>query len=352
VPLPLPEIPSRIVAAPMAGGPSTPALVAAVGDAGGLGFLAAGYKTPAQVADEIAEVRRLSARPFGVNIFSPVPPTADPEGLSAYAALMRTHARACGTEVGDAMHSDDEFDAKCEVALHQRPDVVSFTFGLPSAAVLQRFRAERIPVAVTVCSEAEAREAQAAGADALVVQGWEAGGHRGGLREDDPASLGLLPLLRLARGAVDLPLIAAGGLGDGAAVAAVLAAGAHAAMLGTAFLRTPEAGTSPLHRDALTWDRPTVVTRAFTGRSARALANDFTERFTPHAVSAYPDVHFLTSPLRARARAHGDAENLHLWAGQAHRLARDAPAAQVVRDLTAEAATAAEAVVGLASRRD
>jgi nitronate monooxygenase len=256
--------------------------------------------------------------------------------------------------VGTPVHSDDEFGAKCEVVLAQRPDVVSFTFALPGAAMLQRFRAERIPVVVTVCSEAEAREAQAAGADALVVQGWEAGGHRGGLH-DASEGLGLLPLLRLARSAVDLPLVAAGGIADGASVAAVLAAGAEAAMLGTAFLRTPEAGTSALHKEALTWDRATVVTRAFTGRSARALTNDFTERFTPHAVSAYPDVHFLTAPLRAHAKADGDAENLHLWAGQAHRLARDVPAAQVVRDLAVEAAdsaTAAEAAVGLTSRPD
>ncbi len=141
---------------------------------------------------------------------------------------------------------------------------------------------------------------------------------------------------------MDLPLVAAGGLGDGAAVAAVLAAGAHAAMLGTAFLRCPEAGTSALHAEALTWDRPTVVTRAFTGRSARALRNEFTTHYSAAAPAAYPEVHFLTAPLRARARAEGDAENLHLWAGQAHLLARAVPARQVVEDLAAEATAAAE----------
>jgi nitronate monooxygenase len=175
------------------------------------------------------------------------------------------------------------------------------------------------------------------GADALVVQGLEAGGHRGGFDEDDDVAL--LPLLRQIGQESRLPLVAAGGIGDGASVAAVLVAGAAAAMLGTAFMRSPEAGTSPPHRAALAGDAPTGLTRAFTGRRARGIVNAFM-RAHPDAPAAYPHIHHVTAPLRAAARAAGDADAINLWAGQAYRLAEELPAAELVQRLAADARAA------------
>jgi nitronate monooxygenase len=173
-----------------------------------------------------------------------------------------------------------------------------------------------------------------------VAQGVEAGGHRGSFDVDAPGDLGLLALLQLLTASVDVPLVATGGLMTGRAVAAVLAAGAAAAQLGTAFMLCPEAGTSTSHRAALAGDGATALTRAFTGRAARGLVNRFLRRHSADAPAAYPEVHHVTAPIRAAARERGDAEALNLWAGQAHALAREVPAAQLVRELATEARAA------------
>jgi nitronate monooxygenase len=348
--LPLPTVPTRIVAAPMAGGPSTVDLAAAVGDAGGLGFLAAGYRTAEQVAADVAAFRARSSAPFGVNVFAPLPERPEEAArVPAYAERFTGMAAALGVALGEPQHTDDAFAAKLDVLVEQAPDVVSFAFGLPTADAVDRLHTAGAAVWVTVTSPEDAVRAAAAGADALVCQGWEAGAHRGGLTDDEP-QLGLLPLLRLVRRETPLPLVAAGGLADGAGVAAALAAGAELAALGTAFLRTPEAGTAPVHAAALAGDRPTVVTRAFTGRSARALVNQAVRELGDDAPAAYPEVHLLTAPVRAAAKAAGDAEHLHLWAGQAHALAAEQPAGELVRRLAADAraalAAAAAALAG------
>ena len=196
---------------------------------------------------------------------------------------------------------------------------------------------------MTVTTPAEAVAAQQAGADALVVQGVEAGGHRGSFDDAAPGEIGLLALLQLVDAAVDLPLIATGGLATGRAVAAVLVAGAAAAQLGTAFMRTPEAATSAPHRRALAGDAPTALTRAFSGRTARGVVNRFLVEHGPGAPSAYPDVHHVTAPLRAAARERDDPDGINLWAGQAYPLAAEARAADIVRTLAAEAREALRA---------
>ena len=338
VPLPLPPVPARVVAAPMAGGPSTAALAAAVGEAGGLGFLAAGYRTADAVAEEVGRLRAATAAPFGVNVFSPVPAVpGEAARVPAYAALLGPRATARGVALGEPAHTDDEHAAKVAVLAGLRPAVVSFAFGVPPARSVDVLHAAGVPVWLTVTSPEDAAAAAAAGADALVVQGWEAGGHRGGSSDAEPAQLGLLPLLALVRRVTDLPLVAAGGIADGRGVAAVLAAGAALAQLGTAFLRCPEAGTAPVHAAALAEGRPTTVTRVFTGRRARALVNRATTELPADAPAAYPEVHALTAPLRAAARAAGDAEELHLWAGQAAGLAEPVRAGELVRRLAAGA---------------
>ncbi|GGK93912.1 oxidoreductase [Sphaerisporangium melleum] len=328
-----------IVQAPLAGGPSTPELAAAVSAAGGLGFLAAGYRTAESVRSDIAAVRALTDAPFGVNIFVPSPGPADQAAVQAYAGRLRGESERYGVPLGAPVADDDGWRGKLDVVTAERVPVVSFTFGTPPREVAGELRASGCLVLVTVTTPDEAVAAYESGADALVAQGVEAGGHRGGFTDDD-TDFGLLALLRLVLRATPLPVVAAGGIADGAGVAAVLAAGAVAAQLGTAFLRTPEAGTSPAHREALGSRRLTAVTRAFTGRRARGLVNRFLREHTAEAPSAYPQVHHLTAPLRAAARRAGDAEGVNLWAGQGHALAEEVPAGELVRRLATEAAEA------------
>jgi nitronate monooxygenase len=340
-----------IVQAPLAGGPSTPALAAAVAEAGGLGFLAAGYKRPEAVREEIEQLRTLTKQPFGVNILAPPAAPGDSAAVAAYAERVRSEAERYGASIGEPRHDDDWFEAKLELAADQRIEIVSFTFGCPDAAVFGRLHDAGGEVWVTVTSPYEGRLAVDAGADALVAQGHEAGGHRGYFVDSDAhEDLGVLALTRLIRTAVAVPVIAAGGIADGPSIAAVLCAGARAAQIGSALMLAPEAGTSEPHRAALRCGRRTALTRAFSGRKARGLVNRFMREHGDHAPIAYPDLHHLTTPIRAAARDAGDAEAVNLWAGQAHSLALDAPAAEIVRRLTADARdaiTAAASVIDL-----
>ena len=303
----------------MAGGPSTVELAAAVSDAGGLGFLAAGYRTPSAVGDEIAAMRD---RAFGVNLFVPGPAEVD-------TAAVRRYVDSLGPGAGEPRWDDDGWRDKLGTV--RGVPVVSFTFGCPSPGEIAALRTGGSEVWLTVTSVHEALAARDAGADALVVQGIEAGGHRASWVDRDGEGLGLLPLLRLVAAEVDLPLVATGGVADGAGLSAVIAAGAAAAQVGTAFMLAPEAGTHPAHRAAVQSDTPTALTRAFTGRLARGIVNRFMEEHSADAPIAYPHVHHATSPLRAAARERGDAGGFNLWAGQAHRLAVERPAAETVR---------------------
>ncbi|MFB9909248.1 NAD(P)H-dependent flavin oxidoreductase [Allokutzneria oryzae] len=336
----LEELRVPVIAAPMAGGVSTPELVAEVGAAGGFGFLAAGYVPAATVADQIARVRELGVESFGVNLFVPGPDSeAD---LRAYRDALTADATRHGVSLGAARWEDDDYPAKLDLVVRERVPVVSFTFGCPEPTAVRRLRDNGIQVVVTVTTPAEARIAVDAGADLLCVQGADAGAHRGLFVDDgSPAggpSYGLLTALRLVRAVVDVPLIATGGLTHGADVAAVLTAGAVAAQLGTAFLRCPEAGTPATHRAALAeGSRPTEFTRAFTGRPARGLVNRFLAEHSADAPSAYPQIHHLTKPLRAAASAAGDPEAMSLWAGQAYPLAQELPVARLLAQLDEQA---------------
>jgi nitronate monooxygenase len=326
-----------IVGAPMAGGPSTPALAADVSDAGGLGFIAGGYRTPAAVADDIHALRSDPARPFGVNLFAPSGQPADAGRIADYAVHLGAEAERYGVALGDPRHDDDHFAAKLRLIARERVPVASFTFGCPSPDTVATLQTGDTSVWVTVTSVTEAEMALAAGADALVAQGTEAGGHRGFFADDDgQEDLSLLVLLRLLS-RFGTPLIAAGGIMDGAAIAAVLCAGAAAAQLGTALMLTPEAGTSAPQREALATAGPTRLTRAFSGRTARGLVNRFMDAHDGQAPRAYPEIHHLTAPVRAAARESGDAGAINLWAGQGHELVRAQPAGELVRQLADEA---------------
>lgn len=339
----LDELAVPIVQAPMAGGASTPALVAAVGDAGGIGFLAAGYLTPEQLAADIATVHRTFSGPFGVNVFVGGPRPDVRPGLDAYEHEILLEATRRAITPGVARFDDDYFDGKIDVLGNDPVAVVSFTFGVPSTETVRRLRAAGSEIWLTVTSPDEALAAATVEPDAIIVQGVEAGGHRGVFVDDDDASdLTLLTALQLIAPSVDCPLVAAGGLATGAAIAAVLVAGARAAQLGTAYLRCPEAGTSEVHRAATATTTRTVLTRAFSGRLARGVDNRFHQIHGAAAPRAYPEVHHLTAPLRAHGRATGDADLVNLWAGQAHQLAAITPAGQLTRALAQQALEAVE----------
>ncbi len=319
----------QIVVAPMAGGPTTTDLVIAAARAGALGFLAAGYKTPAATAAEIAAVRAVTAEPFGVNLFVPGRPYPDAGALIRYLGSL-------GPALGVASWDDDGFNGKVAALLADPPAVTSLTFGCPAAGVIRALQDAGSAVVITVTSPDEALKAAAAGADALCVQGYEAGAHRGTFVNDDAPGRdrGLLSLIGEVAAATSLPQIAAGGIMSQRQVRAVLAAGAMAAQCGTAFLRSPESGAHPLHKAALADPRytATTVTRAFSGRPARGLVNEFVLEH-PDAPPAYPEINNATRPLRAAAAASGDTGRMSLWAGQGYRLAAELPAAEIIARL-------------------
>ena len=329
-----------LVLAPLSGGPSTPELAAAVCEAGALGFLASGYLSAEQTAEALGRLRALTARPLGVNVFVPGEGPAPPAGYASYVERVEAWGRQRGLEPGSPRYSDDDWEAKLELLMSDPVEVVSFAFGLPTREQIARLQGVGSEVWVTVTAPEEAREASAAGADVLVVQGAEAGGHRASFRDrPQPPVYGLLALLQILDAVVDTPLVAAGGLATGAAVAGALAAGARAAQLGTAFMLCPEAGTARAHREAIATDAPTALTRAFTGRLARGIRNAFMSELGDAPV-AYPEIHFVTAPIRRLARERGDADAINLWAGEAHALARPLPAAEVVARIGAEAGLA------------
>jgi nitronate monooxygenase len=318
-----------IVLAPLAGGPGTPELTAAVSNAGGLGFLAAGYLTPEAFAEQLRRARELTTAPLGVNVFVLQDVEVDEDAIGAYARELAPAAEAHGVELGRPHFDDDCLDDKLELISRAEVDIVSTTFGCLTADAVARLQESGTRVWATVTAPHEARAARDVGVDALVVQGEEAGGHNGAWRDDGTAT----PLHDLLAAIdVGLPLVATGGITDRAAVVATLEAGAEAVQLGTAFLLCPEAATSEAHRRALTGSGETAFTRAFTGRTARGIVNRFMTDH-PNAPSAYPQIHHLTAPLRAAARAAGDADGFNLWAGVSFARAQALPAAAVVDEL-------------------
>lgn len=326
-----------LIAAPMAGGPSTPALVMAAGRAGGIGILAAGYQAPQALAEQIAAVRSAGV-PFGVNVFAPNPVPIDAGAFRRYADAIRPEADRYGIDLGgaDPVEDDDRWEDKIDLLRTDPVPIASFTFGIPPRPVIAALRKAGTLLVQTVTSAEEARIAADAGADMLAVQASAAGAHSGTLTPQRvPLAIPIAELIAQVRSAVTLPLVAAGGLATSADVAAVLRAGAQAAMVGTALLRADESGTSAAHQAALAGPSrgQTIVTRAFTGRPARALRNEFTDRYSSCAPAGYPALHHLTRPLRRAAAAAGDAERINLWAGAGYRHAAAEPTGRILARL-------------------
>jgi len=325
-----------IAAAPMAGGPSSPALAATVSSNGGLGFLAGGMLSTDALAEAIAATRALTTGAVGVNLFVPRESVVDARAMSRYGSRIKVEAKRYGATLGTPVHHDFDWDTKIELLCDLRPEVASFTFGPPGQDACRRLHDAGVLVVGTVTNVDEALLAVDHGVDALTVQGPMAGGHRATfdpVAPPDPRSLD--DLLGEIRHRVELDIMAAGGLTGPAEVGRVLDMGAIAAQCGTAFLLADEAGTDPVHRRALRDPRftQTVVTRAFTGRYARSLRNEFIDNHDAEAVSGFPEVAMLTAPVLAAAAAAGDPQGISLWAGTAFRSATAGPAASILAGL-------------------
>lgn len=331
-----------IIQGPMAGGASTPALVAAVSNAGGLGSLAGSLLSPEKLRSQIMQIRELTERPFLVNLFVQNTPQPTPDQLTRAVALLKP--------VLDALALPDlplpaiwceEFEGQFQVLLETRPAAVSFTFDILSAAHVERLHAAGIFVIGTVTTVDEARAWQKIGADAVVASGVQSGGHRGTfLGPQTEATLGTWDLLQQVVEAVYIPVIPAGAIMHGADIAKALSMGAAAVQMGTAFLVCDEAGIHPAYKQRLltAGDHPTRLTRSFSGRYARGLENRFMQLMQPveTQVPAYPVQNALTGALRAAAAKSGDTEFMSLWAGTGVGKARGMPAAQLVQTLVAE----------------
>ncbi len=331
-----------IILAPLGGGPSTPELVAAVSNAGGLGFLGAPYLTPEQISDAIRRIRALTSQPFGANLFAggwSLQPPTDPRPMLDL--LARFHERLGIPPPSVPAVPPDPFPKQLEVVLDERPAAFSFTFGVPPPDALLRLRSRGILSFGTATTVDEAKILARAGVDGVVAQGAEAGGHRGTFAARTEEAL--TPTLRLVaelQRVVSLPIIATGGIMEGREIYTALQAGAAAAQLGTAFLACPESGASLAYKHAIITagrDR-TVLTRAFSGRWARGLANEFTAAVDaqPDAILPYPLQNQLTRAMRLAAGQKGEAECLSLWVGQGVARVRQLAAGELVRVLAEE----------------
>jgi nitronate monooxygenase len=311
-----------IIQGPMGGGPSTPELVAAVSNAGGLGSLGAAYMTPDQITDAIRRIRALSSQPFNVNLFAGGWSTHQEFDAGPMLELLAEIHQELGLSPPVApMPAPDPFPAQLEAVLDARPPIFSFTFGIPGRDAMSRLRSRDIVILGTATTVDEARQLEHAGVDAIVAQGSEAGAHRGTFAGSFESSMvPTLDLVRATAAAVSRPVIATGGLMDGRDIVAALNAGASAAQLGTAFLACPESGASEIHKRAILAAREdtTVVTRAFSGRPARGLTNAFIARLDgqENLILPYPLQNALTRPMRNAAAQRGLADYLSLWAGQ------------------------------------
>jgi nitronate monooxygenase len=323
-----------IVVAPMAGGPTTSALVVAAARGGAVGFLAAGYKTPATVEKELQAVAEV---PHGLNIFVPMRAPEDPAPLERYRELLRPEAERYGIELPPLrLRDDDHYAAKVELAIRYAVPLVSFTFGVPDRDVVDALRAAGCAVLITVTSAAEAREAMTVRPDGLIAQAGAAGAHSATFHPATYRGTTTAPeVLAVVRAVADVPVIAAGGTSSAADVRDLLDAGAAAVQVGTYFLLADEAGTRAAQRAAMLSGeyRETVVTRAFTGQPARGLRNRFIDAYSDAAPIGYPAIHHLTAPIRAAAASQGDASALNLWAGTGYAAAHPATVAELVADL-------------------
>ncbi|RMX20795.1 nitronate monooxygenase [Legionella jordanis] len=334
-----------LILAPLGGGPSTPELVAAVTNSGGLGSFAAAYLPPGQIEEEVRRLRDLTSGPFAINLFAPSPPCRiNPEQLKKALQITGKYRKELNLpEPNFAPPFAENFERQMDVILKIKPAVFSFTFGLVSPDIIRECRRLNILTMGTATTFEEGLALQNAGVNAVVAQGIEAGGHRGTFLKKQDSLLGTFALTRILSN-LDIPVIAAGGIMDGQGIAAALALGADAVQLGTAFLLCKEAGTSTSYRQALL-NSPhdsTRLTNAFSGRYARGIANRFMLEVEQDqdAILPFPLQNALTRDIRRKAAELQEPQFLSLWAGQGFKLIREMETEQLMHTLYSETSAA------------
>jgi len=335
------EVP--IIQAPMAG-LALSDVVVAVSEAGGLGSLACALLNVDQARSELEIIRRQTSRPINVNFFCHKPPRADPAREVMWRRRLDAYFVELGLDSNAPFPSSDRapFDEKmCDLVMEFHPEVVSFHFGLPDKNLMARVQRAGAKIISSATSVDEARWLEDRGCDAVIAQGYEAGGHRGAfLTQDVSTQVGTMALVPQVVDAVTVPVIAAGGIADSRGIAAAFALGASAVQIGTAYLLCPEAKTSPAYRQALrnAKDNETALTNVFTGRPARGMVNRLVREVGPMSDSApdFPLAAAALAPLRSKSEMAGSADFSPWWAGQAIRLFRELPAGELTKQLAAE----------------
>ncbi|MCP5419456.1 MAG: nitronate monooxygenase [Gammaproteobacteria bacterium] len=337
------QISLPIIQAPMAGGITTPQLVAEISNAGGLGSLAAGYMEPQQIRAAIVEIRTLTERPFAVNLFAPEHVQEDYARIQRAQELLAPYRDELGlpTETPSEPYLPN-FSEQLSVVLDEGVNCLSFTFGLPASEDIETIKEWGITLIATATHLLEAILLEESGVDLIVAQGAEAGGHRATfIGQPEQGLVGTLALLPLLVNHVRVPIVAAGGVMDGRGLAAALALGAAGVQMGTAFLACPESGAHPLYKEKLSQgtEITTSLSRCFSGRLARGLTNRFITEMQAHEAEwpGYPIQNALTRAIRQAAARQNRPEFMSLWAGQGCPLCTTRPAAELVREWAAQA---------------
>jgi nitronate monooxygenase len=330
-----------IILAPMAG-PVLADMVIAVSRQGGLGSLPCALLDGAQVDAELAKIRSATSKPINLNFFCHAPATFDAAREAAWRERLKPYYMELGLDPEMPVkpsHRAGFDETGCQIVEKWRPEVVSFHFGLPATALLDRIRATGAKIISSATTVQEAKWLEAQGCDAIIAQGAEAGGHRGMFLTDDVSSqIGTMALLPQIVDAVSVPVIAAGGIADARGIVAAVALGASAVQIGTAFLHCPEAKISPVHRSQLAQADQTAITNLFTGRPARGIINRLMQEHGPLAegIPSFPLAGGAIAPLRAASEPSGSPDFMPLWAGQAFRIARPLSADALTHALWAE----------------
>ena len=330
-----------IIQAPMAGGIATPELASAVSNAGGLGSIAAGYLSPDALRTTIQETKKLTDKPFSVNLFVPTDEKIEvsEEQLKRAQKLLEPFYEELKIDVPPlTTHFHESFDELIEVVIDEQIPIVSFTFGIPPKEVIAKLKQKDVFLIGTATTVNEAIEIEKAGLDAVVAQGSEAGGHRGTFSTSfEQALVGSIALIPQAVDNVSIPVIAAGGIMDGRGMLAAEVLGASAVQLGTAFLTCEEAGTNPAHKEAIleSFEDSTVITNVFSGKPARGIHNYFIESMNDHEndIPPFPYQHALTNPLRKQASKQQNIRFMSLWCGQGARLSKKTSAKNLIQSI-------------------
>jgi nitronate monooxygenase len=339
------KIKHPIIQAPMAGGITTSKLVSAVSNAGGLGMIGAGYLSPTQLREQIRDIKKQTSNVFGVNLFVPGVYSIDEKAIDSANKLLAPIRQMLSIPTPNTVSYDDSgkvFEEQVQVLLEEEVAVCSFTFGLPSSSIIDEMKRQQIQLIGTATNVQEAISCEKAGMDAIVVQGSEAGGHRGTFNDNYEGSLiGLMSLIPQVRDHVQVPIIAAGGIMDGRGLLASIHLGAEAVQMGTAFLTTIESGAHPIHKKAIlvATEEETVVTRSFSGKPARGLKNRYIEELQPFEsdLPDFPIQNTLTQDIRKAATNQENAHFMSLWSGQSPRLAREVSVEEVMNSTIAQA---------------